>query len=131
MKNFLYKTAEDDEYTYMKIMLTDASTGRSLEQTKYQNGIHEAIEATVSYKLEQKNKKDKTKYKLRFSNKNKPVAKVTYPDFLSIYENGVSGMTGTADKDEFMEVYQLDTYFVPTRKPNIRKDEPDELYATD
>ena len=125
------KTAEDDEYTYMKIMLTDASTGRSLEQTKYQNGIHEAIEATVSYKLEQKNKKDKTKYKLRFSNKNKPVAKVTYPDFLSIYENGVSGMTGTADKDEFMEVYQLDTYFVPTRKPNIRKDEPDELYATE
>ena len=128
---FEEKNEQDKETKYMKIFLTDQSTGRSLYQTKYQGGLHEAIEATVSYRLEQKNKNQKTKYKLIFSHKNKQVAKITYPDFLSLYEKGVSGMTGTSDKQEFMDIYGMDTYFVSPRKESQRKDEEDELYASE
>ena len=122
---------EDKEYQIMKIVLTDENTGRSMEQTRYQDGFQEAIEATVAYNLEQRNKKEGTKFKLNQSRKNRPVAKCTYPDFLSIYEAGVSGMTGTSDEEEFREIYGLETYEVPSRKPNIRIDEEDELYATE
>ena len=121
---------ESKEFTIMKVVLTDENTGRSLEQTRYQDGFQEAIEATVAYNLEQKNKTSQTKYKLNYSQRNRPVAKCTYPDFLSIYEAGVSGMTGTSDEEEFREIYGLETYEVPSRKPNIRIDEEDELYAT-
>lgn len=124
-------TQEDKEFTVMKVVLTDENTGRSVEQTRYQDGYQEAIEATVAYNLEQKNKTTGTKYRLNQSKKNRPVAKCTYPDFLSIYEAGVSGMTGTSDEEEFKEIYGLETYEVPSRKPNIRIDEEDELYATE
>lgn len=124
-------TEEDKEHKVMKVVLTDENTGRSVEQTRYQNGYQEAIEATVAYNLEQKNKTEGTKYRLNYSKRNRPVAKCTYPDFLSIYESGVSGMTGTSDEEEFREIYGLETYEVPSRKPNIRIDEEDELYATE
>lgn len=122
---------EDKEYTVMKVVLTDENTGRSVEQTRYQNGYQEAIEATVAYNLEKRNKTQGTKYRLNQSKKNRAIAKCTYPDFLSIYESGVSGMTGTSDEEEFREIYGLETYEVPSRKPNIRIDEEDELYATE
>ena len=122
---------EDGKHKIMKVVLTDSFTGRSLEKTRYQNGYQEAIEATVDYNLSKLNQTSQTKYKLNFSKRNKQIAKCTYPDFLSIYEKGVCGMTGTSDEDEFMDIYGLETYKLETRKPNIRIDEPDELYATE
>ncbi len=124
-------TSKEPDTTVMKVMLTDAFTGRSLESTRYQNGFQEAIEATVAYKLEKRSKQENRKYKLNFSKKNRPMAKCTYPDFLSIYENGICGMTGTSDEEEFEDIYGVQTYEVPSRKPNIRIDEQDELYATE
>ena len=124
-------TEKEKDTTVMKIMLTDAFTGRSLESTRYQDGFQEAIEATVAYNLEQRSKQENKKYRLNFSKKNRPMAKCTYPDFLSIYEGGVCGMTGTSDEEEFQNIYGVQTYEVPSRKPNIRIDEEDELYSTE
>lgn len=124
-------TAKEKDTTVFKVMLTDAFTGRSLESTRYQNGYQEAIEATVAYGLEKRSKQENKKYRLNFSKKNRPIAKCTYPDFLSIYESGVCGMTGTSDEEEFQDIYGVQTYEVPSRKPNIRIDEEDELYATE
>lgn len=124
-------TSKEKDTTVMKIMLTDTFTGRSLESTKYQDGFQEAIEATVSYNLEQRSKKENKKYRLNFSKRNRPIAKCTYPDFLSIYKGGVCGMTGTSDEEEFESIYGVQTYEVPSRKPNIRIDEQDELYVTE
>lgn len=124
-------SSEDKDFTVMKVVLTDAFTGRSLENNRYQDGYQEAIEATVAYNLSKKNKVSQTKYRLNYSKRNRAIAKCTYPDFLSIYESGVCGMTGTSDESEFMDIYRLQTYEVPSRLPNIRIDEEDELYATE
>lgn len=124
---FKNESKSDSETEYYNVVLVDQFTGRPLANNKYQGGIQEAIEALEECELARQpgNKK------IIKSSDSKNVAKCTYPDFISLYKSGVSGMTGTSDALEFRELYGLETYVVPPRKPNIRIDEPSELYASE
>lgn len=121
------KESEKANKTVMRVVLTDEFTGRLMDKTKYQNGIQEAIEVTNNYYLSKQNNPNK---ELKYSTQNNIIAKCTYPDFFTIYENGVCGMTGTSDIEEFSDIYGMQTYEVPSRKKNIRIDEEDEVYLT-
>ncbi len=107
-----------------KVMLVDQNTGRYKHGSKYVDGMQEAIEAVETYKGEIGG------YEIEKTKRTDTLAMCTYPDFLSLYEGGVSGMTGTSAREEFRELYGFETYDVRTRKPNIRKDEENEVYAT-
>ena len=116
------------EYNY-KVVLIDQNTGRKKLSNRYVNGIQEAIEAKEEY-MEQYSENAKKRYHITFSDEMPIRAMFTYPDFLSIYEGRVSGMTGTSDEEELHNLYGFSTYRVGTRKECIRIDEEDELYAT-
>ena len=116
------------EYDY-KVVLIDQNTGRKKLSNRYVNGIQEAIEAKEEY-MEQYGEKGRKRYHITFSDEAPIRAMFTYPDFLSLYEGRVSGMTGTSDEEELNNLYGFNTYRVRTRKENIRIDEEDELYAT-
>ena len=120
--------SDTKDYDY-KIVLVDQNTGRKKLSNRYINGIHEAIEAKEEY-MEQFSSDAKKRYHITYSDESPLRAMFTYPDFLSIYECRVSGMTGTSDEEELNNLYGFDTYRVSTRKENIRIDEEDELYAT-
>ena len=98
-----------------EISIIDKNTGRVATGKRLSNGLHEAIEAKegVTIKLS-----------------NIVTARCTFPDFFSMYENGVCGMTGTSNIEAFRDLYHLETYEVPSRKPNIRIDYEDEVYLT-
>ena len=111
------------------IVLTDQNTGRRKYSNKYIDGMQEAIEAKEEY-FENSSNTAKRRYHIVNSNKLTTKAMCTYPDFLSLYEGRVCGMTGTSDIEEFKELYGFETYEVPSRKKNIRIDLEDEVYAT-
>ncbi len=119
-------TAKDKDGTIKKVYevaLISQATGRILHKTKYRNGIQQAIETKEELLSGGKYLiKKSTDYIIRST--------ITYPSFVGLYETGISGMTGTSDVEEFNEIYGLQTYVVPTRKPSIRKDEETEIYAT-
>ena len=102
------------------------STGRILHGRRYMNGIHESIEAKEAYIA----KKEGRPYGVSIKNPTMTTGKCTYPDFFSNYKNGICGMTGTSNQEDFMDIYGLPTYEVPSRKTNMRVDEEDEVYAT-
>lgn len=109
-----------------RVMLVDAG-GRVMPNSKYRDGMQEAIEYKEDYEL---SKKTNGREHIVFTKQNFTSAKCTYPDFFRIYEDGICGMTGTSDRKEFNEIYGLETYKVDSRLPNIRVDEEDEVYAT-
>ena len=102
------------------------STGRILHGRRFMNGLHESIEAKEAYIA----KKEGRPYGVEIKNPTVTTAKCTYPDFFGKYENGICGMTGTSNQEDFMDIYGLPTYEVPSRKTNKRIDEEDEVYAT-
>ena len=112
-----------------KIILIDQNIGRKKYSSKYVGGMQEAIEAKEEF-LENEGVSAKRRYHIEFSRNAIIKAMCTYPDFLSVYEHHVCGMTGTSDEEEFRNLYGFDTYRVRTRKRNIRIDEEPELYAT-
>ena len=94
----------------------DSATGRSLEGTKLEGGMHQAIE---------------TKESVPLSPETRAMASITYQNFFNKFKK-ISGMTGTGwtVREEFMETYSLKVIQIPTNKPVIRRDLPDQLYAT-
>ena len=106
------------------VALLGETTGRTMKNTRYRNGIQEAIEARESAIA---SKKD---YYIKLSAPTVNLARCTYPNFIGLYETGISGMTGTSDIKEMDEIYLLQTYEVPCKKKNIRVDEEDAIYAT-
>ena len=102
------------------------STGRILHGRRFMNGLHESIEAKEAYIA----KKEGRPYGVEIKNPTVTTAKCTYPDFFGKYKNGICGMTGTSNQEDFMDIYGLPTYEVPSRKTNKRIDEEDEVYAT-
>ena len=120
-----YLVEYNQENDTAKVVLVDENTGRKKTSSKYRNGMQEAIEAKEAY-LHQKNN---NRYKIEYSRPTVTKAMCTYPDFLSIYESGICGMTGTSDIEEFRDLYGFETYKVDTRKKNIRVDS-EYLYAT-
>ena len=99
-----------------KVMIVDEFTGRIMDGRRYSDGLHQALEAKEGVKVERENQ---------------TLATITYQNFFRMYDK-LSGMTGTADTEarEFAEIYNLAVRVIPTNKPVIRKDMPDQIYKT-
>ena len=99
-----------------EVLIVDAFTGRIMPGRRFNDGLHQAIEAKEGVKIQRENRTN---------------ASITYQNFFRMYKK-LSGMTGTAlsEENEFREIYNLDVVEVPTNRPMIRKDHPDVVYRT-
>ena len=97
-----------------KVLLVDAFTGRTMEGRSLSNGLHQAIEA---------------KEGLELTEENKTQASITIQNYFRLYPI-LSGMTGTAktEEKEFQQIYNMDVVQIPTNKPILRKDLPDQIF---
>ena len=100
-----------------KVIIVDEFTGRLMFGRRYNEGLHQAIEAKEGVKV---------------AKESKTLATITFQNFFRLY-NKLSGMTGTAmtEEAEFQEIYKLDVIEIPTNKPLIRVDENDVIYKTE
>ena len=100
-----------------EVIIVDEFTGRLMMGRRYNEGLHQAIEA---------------KEGVNVMRESKTLATITFQNFFRLYEK-LSGMTGTAmtEESEFREIYKLDVIEIPTNKPVIRKDNPDVIYKTE
>lgn len=98
-----------------EIIIVDPFTGRLMPGRRYQDGLHQALEA---------------KEKVNIKSEMKVTATVTIQNYFRMYRK-LSGMTGTAltEEEEFREIYGLDVVEVPTNKPMIRVDHPDRIFT--
>ena len=99
-----------------EVLIVDEFTGRIMYGRRYNNGLHQAIEAKEHVKI---------------ADESKTLATITFQNFFRMYDK-LAGMTGTAmtEAAEFEEIYNLDVVSIPTNKPMIRKDENDVIYKT-
>ena len=109
---------KDTEYVVMdnKVKIVDEQTGRIMDGRRYSDGLHQAIEAKESVKIE-----DATQ----------TFATITLQNYFRMYRK-LSGMTGTAvtEAGEFWEIYELDVVEIPTNRPIARDDKDDLVYKT-
>ena len=100
-----------------QIIIVDEFTGRLMYGRRYNEGLHQAIEA---------------KERVDVAGESKTLATITFQNFFRLYEK-LSGMTGTAltEEEEFGAIYRLDVVEIPTNKPVVRKDQPDVVYKTE
>lgn len=100
-----------------EIIIVDEFTGRLMFGRRYSDGLHQAIEA---------------KEGLEVRSESKTLATITFQNYFRMYKK-LSGMTGTAktEEEEFQDIYHMDVIEIPTNKPVIRKDNPDEIYKTE
>ncbi len=100
-----------------EVIIVDEFTGRLMYGRRYNEGLHQAIEAKEGVKV---------------AHESKTLATITFQNFFRLYTK-LSGMTGTAmtEEEEFREIYKLDVIEIPTNKPMIRKDLPDVVYKTE
>ncbi|MCR2816133.1 preprotein translocase subunit SecA [Microbacterium jiangjiandongii] len=109
----------DADYVVMndEVMIVDEHTGRILVGRRYNEGIHQAIEAKEGVPVKAENQ---------------TLATVTLQNYFRLYDK-LAGMTGTAETEaaEFMSTYKLGVVPIPTNKPMIRKDQPDLVYKNE
>ena len=100
-----------------QVLIVDEFTGRIMLGRRYNDGLHQAIEAKEGVKVE---------------HESKTLATITFQNYFRLYKK-LSGMTGTAstESQEFSEIYKLDVVEIPTNKPLIRKDYPDVIFQTE
>ena len=100
-----------------EVIIVDEFTGRLMYGRRYNDGLHQAIEAKEGVKV---------------ASENKTLATITFQNFFRLYDK-LSGMTGTAltEEEEFSGIYNLDVVEIPTNKPVIRIDDPDVVYKTE
>ena len=100
-----------------EIVIVDEFTGRLMFGLRYNDGLHQAIEAKEGVKV---NRESKT------------LATITFQNFFRLYDK-LSGMTGTAmtEESEFRQIYSLDVIEIPTNKPVIRIDNHDQIYKNE
>ena len=100
-----------------EVIIVDEFTGRLMFGRRYNEGLHQAIEAKEGVKVERESK---------------TLATITFQNYFRLYKK-LSGMTGTAmtESTEFEQIYKLDVVEVPTNKPMIRQDMPDVVYKTE
>ncbi|MBR4304730.1 MAG: preprotein translocase subunit SecA [Clostridia bacterium] len=99
-----------------EIIIVDEFTGRLMFGRRYNEGLHQAIEAKENVEVKRESK---------------TLATITFQNFFRLYSK-LSGMTGTAvtEEDEFRQIYNLDVVEIPTNMPMIRNDMPDRIYCT-
>ncbi len=109
---------KDVEYVVQdgKVLIVDEFTGRILQGRRYSEGLHQAIEAKESVKVERDTQ---------------TLATITLQNYFRLYKK-LAGMTGTAETEasEFFDIYKLDVVVIPTNRPLARKDENDFIYRT-
>ena len=100
-----------------QVLIVDEFTGRIMYGRRYNDGLHQAIEAKEHVKI---------------NDESKTLATITFQNYFRMYEK-LSGMTGTAmtEEAEFEEIYNLDVVSIPTNKPMVRKDENDVIYKNE
>ena len=100
-----------------QIIIVDEFTGRLMFGRRYNEGLHQAIEAKEGVKVQ---------------HESKTLATITFQNFFRLYDK-LSGMTGTAltEEEEFRSIYKLDVIEIPTNRPVIRKDNPDAVYKNE
>ena len=100
-----------------QVIIVDEFTGRLMYGRRYNEGLHQAIEAKEGVEV---------------ARESKTLATITFQNYFRLY-NKLSGMTGTAmtEQEEFSEIYKLDVVEIPTNKPMIREDCPDVVYKTE
>jgi len=99
-----------------EVLIVDEFTGRIMYGRRYNEGLHQALEAKENVKIEKESK---------------TLASITFQNYFRLYTK-LSGMSGTVmtEQEEFREIYKLDIVEVPTNKPVIRQDLPDVVYKT-
>ncbi|HAE52034.1 MAG TPA: preprotein translocase subunit SecA, partial [Ruminococcus sp.] len=112
MRNEVDYVVKDGE-----IIIVDEFTGRLMLGRRFNDGLHQAIEAKEGVKIK---------------SESKTLATITFQNFFRLYKK-LSGMTGTAmtEEDEFKEIYKLDVIAIPTNRPVIRIDHNDQVYSTE
>ena len=100
-----------------QVIIVDEFTGRLMFGRRYNEGLHQAIEA---------------KENVTVAHESKTLATITFQNFFRLYGK-LSGMTGTAltEEEEFREIYKLDVIEIPTNRPVARKDNPDRVYKNE
>ncbi len=100
-----------------EVLIVDEFTGRIMYGRRYNDGLHQAIEAKEGVKI---------------ADESKTLATITFQNYFRMYSK-LSGMTGTAmtEEAEFREIYNLDVIAIPTNKPLIRDDETDVIYKNE
>jgi preprotein translocase subunit SecA len=100
-----------------EVLIVDEFTGRIMYGRRYNNGLHQAIEAKEHVKI---------------ANESKTLATITFQNYFRMYDK-LAGMTGTAmtEEAEFREIYNLDVISIPTNKPMIRIDNNDIIYKNE
>ena len=113
----LYKRDRDYIVHNGEVLIVDEFTGRILHGRRYNEGMHQAIEAKEGVKIK---------------DENQTLATITLQNYFRLYEK-LAGMTGTAatEANEFHQTYKLGVVPIPTNKPMIRKDQPDVVYKTE
>lgn len=112
MKRDINYVVKDDQ-----VIIVDEFTGRLMYGRRYNEGLHQAIEAKEGVKVE---------------SESKTLATITFQNYFRLYSK-LSGMTGTAmtEESEFSEIYKLDVVEIPTNKPVQREDLPDAIFSTE
>ncbi len=100
-----------------EVLIVDEFTGRIMYGRRYNNGLHQAIEAKENVKI---------------ADESKTLATITFQNYFRMYSK-LAGMTGTAmtEESEFQEIYNLDVIEIPTNKPMIREDKNDIIYKNE
>lgn len=99
-----------------EVVIVDEFTGRLLKGRRYNEGLHQAIEAKESVTVQEESM---------------TLATISFQNYFRLYEK-LAGMTGTAmtESEEFHQIYKLDVVDIPTNRPLVRKDLPDRIYKT-
>ncbi|MET8040104.1 preprotein translocase subunit SecA [Micromonospora sp. NPDC005215] len=113
----LYKRDKDYIVSDGEVLIVDEFTGRILHGRRYNEGMHQAIEAKEGVEIKQENQ---------------TLATITLQNYFRLYEK-LSGMTGTAQTEasEFNKVYKVGVVTIPTHRPMVREDRPDVIYKTE
>ena len=113
--HFMMKRDKDYIVSDGEVLIVDEFTGRIMIGRRYNEGLHQAIEA---------------KEHVAIRSENKTLATITFQNFFRMYKK-LSGMTGTAktEEDEFEGIYRLDVVTIPPNKPSRRVDEHDQIYT--
>ncbi len=99
-----------------QVIIIDEFTGRMMPGRRWSDGLHQAVEAKEGVKVQQENQ---------------TLASITFQNYFRLYDK-LSGMTGTADTEafEFQTIYSLEVVVIPTNKPMVREDLPDQVFMT-
>lgn len=113
----LYKRDKDYIVSDGEVLIVDEFTGRILHGRRYNEGMHQAIEAKEGVEIKQENQ---------------TLATITLQNYFRLYDK-LSGMTGTAQTEagEFNKVYKVGVVTIPTHRPMVRQDRPDVIYKTE